>query len=65
MKEGREGFEYIDGDEDLPAMASTQALCGAFVGCVKAWMPCVGCFCCCCGSPYVTVPQGSKGLLLR
>jgi hypothetical protein len=65
MKESSEGFEYIEGDDERPAMAYTQACCGVCVGCFKAWLPCVGCFCCCCSNPYVTVPQGSKGLLLK
>lgn len=58
------GFEYIVGDDERPISGTTLSCCGSFIGCLKAWTPCIGCFCCCCNDPYVTVPQGSKGLLL-
>lgn len=65
MTDSKLGFEYIEGDDELPGFALAQLCCGKTVGCCKAWVPCLGCFCCCCNNPYVSVPQGSKGLLLR
>lgn len=56
------GYEYINGDSDLPATAKSLICCGDFVGFCKAWLPCCGCICCC-SDPYVSVPQGSQGII--
>lgn len=65
IKEHGLGYEYIEGDDEMPGMAATQDCCGSCAGWFKAWIPCLGCFFCCCANPYVTIPQGSKGLLLK
>jgi erythrocyte band 7 integral membrane protein len=49
----------------MDCFQSTQQTCGNCVGCFKGWVPCLGCFLCCCNDPYVAVDQGSKGLVLR
>jgi hypothetical protein len=57
------GFDYVDGVSELTAYAKGLIRCGECVGCCKAWLPCCGCFCCCCNDPYISVPQGSKAIL--
>lgn len=63
MKES--SYEYVQGASEPGMYESVLETCGNFVGCFKAWCPCVGCFCCCCNHPYVVIEQGHKGLLLK
>ena len=59
------GFEYVDGEDEMPSIGKSLICCGECVGWFKSWFPFCGCFCCCCGNPYIQVPQGCKGIMTR
>ena len=65
MKEDSdEGIKYAVGDDEMPTYGKILDSCGSCVGCCKAWCPCCGCICCC-EDPYISVPQGSEGILTQ
>jgi len=65
MQIDKKGYEYIEGDDENTTITCVMDCCGKCVGTCKAWVPCIGCFMCCCNNPYVSIPQGNKGLLLK
>ena len=65
MKEDSgEDIKYVIGDDEIPTYGKILECCGTCVGCCKAWLPCCGCIFCC-NDPYISVPQGSRGILTQ